>query len=323
MLSAAQQKLLLTFERVAAQQNCAAYIVGGVVRDLLQGLAVHDRDIDCVVENLDRGIADGPAFAEAVARELDGQVKVFPEFLTAKVLSPRMLAPEIGEIDIAVPRSEVYLQPGALPSVTAAESIKADLKRRDFTINAIAVPVAELNRLSKQRQVDLPGLTAAVVDPYSGQADLQAKLLRILHDKSFVDDPTRLFRGLRYAIRINATFETETELAFKQAVQGRALQTIEGYRILGEIKKILLEERAAAMLGELTRRGIVSACDLFMPHQLPALTQELQQCFELDGELRIACGLKALYKFSDPNSRQQRFLSFGLSKKKISLLEAR
>jgi tRNA nucleotidyltransferase (CCA-adding enzyme) len=154
------------------------YVVGGAVRDLLLG---RDRaDLDLVVEG----------DAVALAARLGAEPVEHERFGTAKV--------ELGghEIDVASARSEAYAHPGALPDVTLPAGIEADLGRRDFTINALAVPLGGKPRL---------------IDPHGGQADLEAGLLRILHGRSFLDDPTRAIRAARYAARFGFELEAETE----------------------------------------------------------------------------------------------------------------
>src|SRR4051794_7438973 len=150
---------------VRAAASEPVYLVGGAVRDLLLGRG--RADIDLVVEG----------DAAALAAQLGADVVSHERFATAKV----GLAGH--EIDIAAARSETYPDPGALPVVEPAAGIEADLARRDFTINAMAVPLREEPWL---------------IDPYGGGADLEAGLLRVLHERSFADDPTRALRAARY-----------------------------------------------------------------------------------------------------------------------------
>jgi tRNA nucleotidyltransferase (CCA-adding enzyme) len=146
----------------------AIYLVGGAVRDLLLD---RDRaDVDLVV------VGD----AAALAARLGAETVEHERFATAKVKL------DDHEIDIATARRETYPRPGALPEVEPADTIEADLGRRDFTINAMAVPLEDEPRL---------------IDPYGGRADLEAGMLRVLHEGSFVDDPTRALRAARYAAR--------------------------------------------------------------------------------------------------------------------------
>jgi tRNA nucleotidyltransferase (CCA-adding enzyme) len=181
------------------------YLVGGAVRDLLLGRARGDIDVAVVGDPLELAAALG---AETLAEH--------GRFGTAKV--------ELDghEVDIARARTETYERPGALPSVAAADSIEADLGRRDFTINAIAVPLAR------------PG---ELIDPHGGRADLEAGRLRVLHRGSFSDDPTRAIRATRYAARFGFGLEPETA----ELLRGTDLATVsedrrraELYRLAGE-----------------------------------------------------------------------------------------
>jgi tRNA nucleotidyltransferase (CCA-adding enzyme) len=153
------------------------YLVGGAVRDLLLG---HGRtDIDLVVEGE----------AAVLAARLDGEVVEHERFATAKV---RL---DGHEVDIATARAESYPRPGALPEVEPTAGIAADLARRDFTINAMAIPL--------RRDPEL-------IDPHRGREDLEAGLLRVLHARSFEDDPTRALRAARYAARFGFELEPDT-----------------------------------------------------------------------------------------------------------------
>jgi tRNA nucleotidyltransferase (CCA-adding enzyme) len=163
------------------------YLVGGAVRDLLLGRG--RADIDVVVEG----------DAAALAARLGAEVVEHERFATAKVLL------DGHEIDIASARTEAYLHPGALPEVAPAAKVEADLGRRDFTINAMAIPLGDESRL---------------IDPYGGQADLAAGLLRVLHRQSFADDPTRAIRAARYAARFDFQPEPDTALLLRATKLG-------------------------------------------------------------------------------------------------------
>src|SRR3954464_5057062 len=164
-----QRRALELVKEVAAEKGARPFLVGGPVRDLLLGR--HVIDIDLTLED------GAPVLARAVAKRCDGRVRSFPQFLTYKVT-----AEGLPEIDIATARKERYRSPGALPTVTAGR-LKDDLLRRDFSINAMAM-----------------GLTTGELhDPAGGERDLAAMSVRVLHDQSFLDDPTRIFRAVRLA----------------------------------------------------------------------------------------------------------------------------
>ncbi|MEX2105587.1 MAG: hypothetical protein WD810_01690 [Solirubrobacterales bacterium] len=195
-------------EAIRAAASDPVYLVGGAVRDQLLG---HGRaDIDLVV------VGD----AGALVRSLGVTALAEHErFATAKV--------ELGghEIDIASARTETYPLPGALPEVAPATDIEADLARRDFTINAMAIPLAGEPRL---------------IDPCDGRSDLERGLLRVLHAGSFSDDPTRAIRAARYASRFGFKLEPETEELLRAAV----LDTVSADRRRAELAR-LAAERAA------------------------------------------------------------------------------
>ncbi len=192
------------------------YLVGGAVRDLLLGRG--RADIDLVVEG----------DAAALAGLLGADVVSHERFSTAKV---RL---DGHEVDVASARAESYPRPGALPVVEPAEHVEADLARRDFTINAMAVPLRGEPRL---------------IDPHGGREDLEAGLLRVLHPRSFLDDPTRAIRAARYAARFG--FEPEPETA--ELLRAADLGTVSGDRREAELLRLAEEEeapRAFALLGE-------------------------------------------------------------------------
>jgi tRNA nucleotidyltransferase (CCA-adding enzyme) len=183
------------------------YLVGGAVRDLLLGRG--RADIDVVVEG-DAG---------ALAARLGAAPVEHERFATAKV--------ELDghEVDIASARTETYAHPGALPEVAPAAAIEADLRRRDFTINAMAIPLRGEARL---------------IDPHDGRTDLAAGLLRILHRDSFTDDPTRAIRAARYAARFD--FEPEPDTAAR--LRAADLDTVSAHRRQAELLRLAAEPTA-------------------------------------------------------------------------------
>ncbi len=183
------------------------YLVGGAVRDLLLGRG--RADIDIVVEG----------DAAALAARLGAETIEHERFATAKV--------ELDghEVDIASARTEIYAHPGALPAVAPAATVEADLERRDFTINAMAIPLAGEPR---------------VIDPHDGQADLAADLLRVLHRQSFADDPTRAIRAARYAARFGFQPEPETAALLRVTKLG----TVSADRRQAELLRLAAEPSA-------------------------------------------------------------------------------
>lgn len=238
--SAHDQEARAVFEMVgalAAAEAVRAFVVGGAVRDNLLRNGQRLRDIDLVIEG------DAREFARRANGQLGGTLQTFDRFFTAKVLAPAAF-PHLSEIDFASTRTEIYERPGALPHVQLS-TLEHDLRRRDFAINAMAVDVGHAAALVTLDEVVS---AAAVVDQFDGQGDLQRKVISILHDASFIDDPTRLFRALRYSTRFGFALAPDTERAFHAAMRSNALSTVSANRIYNEIRKILREGGAAETL---------------------------------------------------------------------------
>ncbi|MBI3040909.1 MAG: CCA tRNA nucleotidyltransferase [Chloroflexi bacterium] len=195
----------------AASQGESLYLVGGGVRDLLLGRT--NLDLDLVVEG------DAIKLARRLAASTRGEITTHPRFRTATLRWNKW------NIDLITARSETYARPGALPTVQPG-SIDMDLFRRDFTINSMAIA------LTSSRYGQL-------LDPYGGRNDLEHKLIRILHDKSFIDDATRIWRGLRYEQRLDFQFEPNTLRLLRRDIP--LLDTISGDRIRHELELILKE----------------------------------------------------------------------------------
>ncbi len=226
-LPRARASLLRALGNLADQSGVPLYLVGGVVRDLL--LKQENWDLDLTVEG------DGIAFARLVAVQYSAGLAVFERFATARLAFPDGL-----KIDIATTRRESYAQPAFLPTVQPA-SIEADLSRRDFTINALAV---QLN----------PQQFGRMLDPYGGQRDLRARTIRVLHEGSFQDDPTRIFRAIRFEQRFGFHLERTTSRLLIQAASTNLIRQLSGPRLQIEILLLLAERdpvRAIARLEQL------------------------------------------------------------------------
>ena len=226
-LSQKRLSLLRELGNLADEGGVSLYLVGGVVRDLL--LKRETWDLDLTVEG------DGIAFARLVADRYRAGLAVFERFATARLAFPDGL-----KIDIATTRRESYAQPALLPTVQPA-SIEADLFRRDFTVNALAV---QLN----------PQQFGRMLDPYGGQRDLRAHTLRVLHDGSFQDDPTRIFRAIRFEQRFGFRLEPATLRLLAQAASTNLIQRLSGPRLQNEILLLFTERdpvRAIARLEQL------------------------------------------------------------------------
>jgi tRNA nucleotidyltransferase (CCA-adding enzyme) len=256
--------------RQAAERGWAVYLVGGYVRDCL--LKIPDYDIDVSVEG------DAPVLARMVAAETGAQVEVHGTFGTALLT----WGPETADfdIDLVTARRETYERPGALPTVEPG-TILDDLARRDFTVNAMAV------RLESEH-------TGPLLDPHGGLADLQAGVLRVLHDRSFLDDPTRIFRAIRLSMRLGFDIEEHTGNLIWEAIQAGALDTVSTDRITHELRLIWREPLGDEVLFILDRTGVLEKIhpDLRRPvrsaHEAPA------QIARLYPEDRKAAHLAAL-----------------------------
>lgn len=213
--------LLISASKIAKSIHCKIFIVGGFVRDLI--LRRPNLDVDIVVEG------DGIEFAHAFAKVKNGRVKKHDRFGTAVVILPDM-----SKVDIATARTEIYVKPGALPSVKFG-SIRDDLFRRDFTINAMAINLSEDH-------------FGELIDFYDGLPDLDEGIIRVMHDNSFLDDPTRIFRAIRFEQRFNFHIEPHTRQLMLNAISCEALNTITNQRIRNEIFLILKEDNVFSAL---------------------------------------------------------------------------
>ncbi len=223
-LAEALQRVYPELDAVRAVAAEPVYLVGGAVRDLLLGRG--RADIDVVVEG----------DAAALAARLGVEPVAHERFGTAKV------SLDGHELDIASARSETYEYPGALPAVEPAAAIAEDLGRRDFTINAMAIPLRDGSNL---------------IDPFGGQADLTAGLLRVLHPGSFVDDPTRALRAARYAARFGFRLEPETEALLRKA----NLTTVSADRRDAELLRLAGEAEAPRAFQLAEDWGLIVQCE--------------------------------------------------------------
>ncbi len=207
------------------------YLVGGTVRDILLGETGFDLDI--AVEG------DGIALARALADELGGRVVPHEKFGTGVVRWPG------GRVDVATTRTEFYDEPGALPAVEQAPILQ-DLYRRDFTINAMAVSLKgeDFGRL---------------VDPFDGLADLRSGVIRVLHGLSFIDDPTRIFRAVRYENRYGFRMDGHTTALARACVEMGLVGELSSARLREELKALLSEEDVGDAVLRLDELGLAQA----------------------------------------------------------------
>ena len=228
-LSPGARDLLVRIGSCAAAMGHGAFLVGGPVRDLLLGRT--SLDLDVVVEG------DAPAVACAATMPGEPAPVIHPAFGTATICSG------VFRVDLASARAESYERPGALPLVRPG-TIEQDLVRRDFTVNAMALT------LDGRRRGEL-------LDPYGGLADLEHGLLRVLHDDSFVDDATRILRGVRYEQRFGFAFEGHTMALLQRGLPH--LDLISADRVRHELERTFSEEEPELSLRRLDALGVLAA----------------------------------------------------------------
>jgi len=227
----------------AAGLGMTLYIVGGFVRDLLLGRP--GLDFDLVVEG------DAIRLARALARKYGGKVTAHTRFGTAKwfLPQPKGEAGPPGSLDLISARAESYKHPAALPTVTPAD-LAADLRRRDFTLNTLAIRLDEAH-------------FGQLRDELGGERDLERGLVRVIHPVSFIDDPTRLYRAVRYEQRYGFHIAPETLALIPEARP--YVERLSAQRLRHELDLILAEPRAADMLGRLAELELLKAVHPALP----------------------------------------------------------
>ena len=244
-LDSSRLELLHILSYQASTLKMPLYLVGGVVRDMMLGRKVNDFDL--VLEG------NSAEFAEYIVRRFGGKILVHPKFGTATWMPNdstfrRLNVPVLQDLttplsfDLISARSETYEYPGALPTVQRS-GIEDDLRRRDFTINAIAL------RLDSEPFGEL-------FDPLGGELDLAAGLIRVLHNRSFADDPTRMFRAVRYAVRYGFEIAPDT-LSLMNEEARVVLSQLSGERLRHEFDLIFEEESPVPMLEQLKALGLL------------------------------------------------------------------
>jgi tRNA nucleotidyltransferase (CCA-adding enzyme) len=244
----------------AAKWGQWVYLVGGVVRDLLLGYP--NFDLDLVVEG------DAVKLAQQMAETSQAKLLAHHRFGTAK------LRYENFTLDLATARKETYARPGALPTVTPG-TLKDDLIRRDFSINAMAISLAANDY-------------GELVDPHQGKKDLEHRLIRILHPGSFSDDATRILRAVRYEHRLGFELETQTAQLLKRDIP--MLDTISGDRIRHELELIFKEKQPELVIKRLGELGV-------LPRMSPSLKSDgwLVEKFDKARRLKKPTQLPSLY----------------------------
>lgn len=228
------EHLLRVLGRIARECGSRAFLVGGPVRDLLLGLPL-GTDIDIAVER-------NPAqVGRALARRFGARVMFHRRFLSGTI-SPV----DSGRIDISQTRTEIYSRPAVLPEVKPA-NVKDDLVRRDFTVNALALDIS-------------PGTFGNLLDPHSGRLDLGRRIIRVLHPDSFTDDPTRIFRAIRFAVRLGFEIEPDTLFLMRRSIRDRLPARLSPERILYELRLICAEQLVLQMVEAVLKERLLQAC---------------------------------------------------------------
>ncbi len=218
------KELIRTAGEVSAQTHLSAYLVGGFLRDLILG--VKNFDLDITVEG------SGIVFAGKLAKKLKSKLKIHQRFGTATLILSNRL-----KVDIATSRKEKYPCCASLPVVSAG-SLREDLMRRDFTINAMAMSITR-------------GQERKLIDPFAGKDDLAEGKIRILHDLSFQDDPTRILRAIRFEQRFDFKIERKTLELLKQAVSSGLLHKVNAHRIRDDLILMLKEDNPSKQIRRL------------------------------------------------------------------------
>ena len=257
--------LLRTIGEVAEKAGFKAYTVGGFVRDLL--LTQKNLDLDIVVEG------DGIVFAKKLVLELGGRLRTHERFITANVTLPDGF-----KIDVATARLEYYEYPAALPTVELS-SIKLDLYRRDFTINAMAM---QLN----------PDKFGTLVDFFNCQNDLKEKLIKVLHNLSFVEDPSRILRAIRFEKRMDFRIARHTERLIRGAVKMNLFNKSTNPRLFSELQQIFAEENP---IPAIRRLGDFSLFQFLWPDLKPNLKTDRRFLHILTQAQRAISWFRLLY----------------------------
>jgi tRNA nucleotidyltransferase (CCA-adding enzyme) len=239
-------ELLFAIGNFAEQKGISVFLVGGPVRDLLMNQEVEDIDI------MVRG--DAIEFSKQLYQDTPwpGQLKpnkpvCFKKYGTSKLNFSKEVCPGIDSLDFASSRSEVYHVPGSAPSCQPG-SLEQDLLRRDFSINAMAVSLS-------------PSSLGELFDFHNGQEDLINGLIRVLHEKSFNDDPARLIRAVRFLERFNFALAPGTFELFQQAVRCNFVETLPKRRAFDELRKALKETRWLEIVVALQDKDILTQID--------------------------------------------------------------
>ena len=210
--------------------NIKTYLVGGSARDVLLGHVPVDLDFTVV--------SDDPNILKVLSSDIGGVILSSSQFHTVKMDVAGMV------IDVSMARKETYKDPGCLPTISLGVPIEEDLFRRDFSINAIALSINNHD-------------WGKIIDPGGGNSDIGIRSLKILHEASFIDDPTRILRAVRYLVRLNCSLEYRTDILFQEGL--KYLQLVSPHRTRREFDRNLAEINISQILRESHDRGVLSS----------------------------------------------------------------
>jgi len=244
--------LLEEFGHIADMLGYNAYLVGGLVRDVF--LKYKNLDVDIVIEG------DGIKFAQEFARNHDVRVRSHRKFGTAVLIFPGGF-----KVDVATARIEYYESPGA-PPIVETSSLKLDLYRRDFTINTLAI------KLNKKHY-------GTLIDYFGAQKDIKEKVLRVLHNLSFVEDPTRMLRAVRFEQRFGFKIGKLTLALLKNAAKMNWAETLASHRIFLELKLILKEQDPSSMIRRMNKLKLLKFIfpDIKLTENIQDLLEEIKK----------------------------------------------
>ncbi|MEF3245618.1 MAG: CBS domain-containing protein [Caldisericaceae bacterium] len=234
-------KLIKEFGSIAKNLNIEIYLVGGSVRDAFLGKKIVDFDFV---------LSDAVSFGEVLKKTFNGNIRIFPDTQTVHFDYLGM------NFDFVTSRREYYVNSSLVPIIEKA-SLKEDLTRRDFTINSMAIDIKENN-------------FGQMFDYYGGYEDLLKKTIRVIKPLSFIEDPSRILRAIKYMIELDFKLSKETEVLLKRAVELGTLENTRSQRVQGELKELLEKDEIEKVLHFLTEYGILEL--IFRVKTLPKIT---------------------------------------------------
>lgn len=275
LLGNERASLVALIRHAAEYYGINAYLVGGIVRDTLLGLPARTNDIDIMVSQDVRGFLEFllerwedfvPEFS------IPTRVTHFHRFLTGKLHFVEPLLSGVHSLDFSQARKEEYPEPGDEPVVTAGD-LTTDMRRRDFSVNALAI------RLER-------GTKGTLIDIVDGMSDLSAKSLRILHEDSFLDDPARLIRAVRYRLRLGFEYDELTWAQYTSAVSSEYIKSLPAARYFHELKKAFSESSPIEIVEELYCDGLL---EMAFPalEELKAREQVLSAALEWESKVSL------------------------------------